>query len=85
MLYTIERHCVEEPDMPYNDGSKTLYLYAYGKKNIPSQELANLLKYMADSTKENVVNQNLEDIQEMMDDIKMDSEKGLTTSGGRWL
>jgi predicted transposase/invertase (TIGR01784 family) len=77
MLYTIERHCVEEPDMPYNDGSKTLYLYAYGKKEIPSQELANLLKYMAESTKENVVNQNLKDIQGMMDDIKMDSEKGV--------
>jgi predicted transposase/invertase (TIGR01784 family) len=77
MLYTIERHCVEEPDMPYNDGSKTLYLYAYGKKDIPSQELANLLKYMAESTKENVVNQNLKDIQGMMDDIKMDSEKGV--------
>jgi hypothetical protein len=40
---------------------------------------------MAESTKENVVNQNLKDIQGMMDDIKMDSEKGLTTSGGRWL
>jgi hypothetical protein len=77
MLYTIERRCVEEPDMPYNDGSKTLYLYAYGKKDIPSQELANLLKYMAESKKENVVNQNLEDIQGMMDDIKMDSEKGV--------
>jgi hypothetical protein len=69
--------CVEEPNMSYNDGSKTLYLYAYGKKDIPSQELANLLKYMAESTKENVVNSNLKDIQGMMDDIKMDSEKGV--------
>jgi predicted transposase/invertase (TIGR01784 family) len=77
MLYTIERRCVEEPDMSYNDGSKTLYLYAYGKKDIPSQELANLLKYMAESKKENVVNQNLEDIQGMMDDIKMDTGKGV--------
>jgi predicted transposase/invertase (TIGR01784 family) len=77
MLYTIERRCVEEPDMLYNDGSKTLYLYAYGKKDIPSQELADMLKYMADSTKENVVNSNLEDIQGMMDDIKMDSGKGV--------
>jgi hypothetical protein len=85
MLYTIERRCIEEPDMSYNDGSKTLYLYAYGKKDIPSQDLADMLKYMADSKKENVVNSNLKDIQGMMDDIKMDSEKGLTTSGGRWL
>jgi hypothetical protein len=69
--------CVEEPNMSYNDGSKTLYLYAYGKKDIPSQELANLLKYMAESTKENVVNQNLKDIQGMMDDIKMDTQKGV--------
>jgi hypothetical protein len=50
MLYTIERRCVEEPDM---------------------------LKYMAESKKENVVNQNLVDIQEMMDDIKMDTQKGV--------
>jgi hypothetical protein len=77
MLYTIKRNCAEEPDMPYNDGSKTLYLYTYGRKEIPSQELANLLKYMAESTKENVVNPNLADIQGMMDDIKMDSEKGV--------
>jgi hypothetical protein len=77
MLYTIERHCVEEPDMPYNDGSKTLYLYAYGKKEIPSQDLADMLKYMAESKKENVVNSNLKDIQGMMDDIKMDTQKGV--------
>jgi predicted transposase/invertase (TIGR01784 family) len=77
MLYTIERHCVEEPEMSYNDGSRTLYLYAYGKKEIPSQDLADMLKYMADSTKENVVNQNLKDIQGMMDDIKMDTGKGV--------
>jgi predicted transposase/invertase (TIGR01784 family) len=77
MLYTIQQHCVEEPDMPYNDGSKTLYLYAYGKKEIPSQKLADMLRYMTESTKENVVNPNLADIQEMMDDIKKDSEKGV--------
>jgi predicted transposase/invertase (TIGR01784 family) len=77
MLYTIERRCIEEPDMSYNDGSKTLYLYAYGKKEIPSQDLADMLKYMAESKKENVVNQNLVDIQEMMDDIKMDTQKGV--------
>jgi predicted transposase/invertase (TIGR01784 family) len=77
MLYTIERHCVEEPDMSYNDGSKTIYLYAYGKKEIPSQDLADMLKYMAESKTENVVNSNLKDIQGMMDDIKMDSEKGV--------
>jgi hypothetical protein len=47
------------------------------KKDIPSQELANLLKYMAESTKENGVNQNLEDIQGMMGDIKMDTQKGV--------
>jgi predicted transposase/invertase (TIGR01784 family) len=77
MLYTIERRCVEEPDMSYNDGSKTLYLYAYGKKEIPSQELVDMLKYMAESKKENVVNPNLKDIQGMMDDIKMDTQKGV--------
>jgi hypothetical protein len=36
-----------------------------------------MLKYMAESKKENVVNQNLEDIQGMMDDIKMDTGKGV--------
>jgi predicted transposase/invertase (TIGR01784 family) len=77
MLYTIEPHCVEEPDMPYHDGSKTLYLYTNGKKEIPSQELADMLKYMEESTKENVVNRDLADIQEMLDDIKMDSERGV--------
>jgi hypothetical protein len=47
------------------------------RTEIPSQELADMLKYMAESKKENVVNPNLEDIQEMMDDIKMDTGKGV--------
>ncbi|MGN0389512.1 MAG: hypothetical protein ACI4L2_01770 [Wujia sp.] len=38
MMYTVKRHCVEEPDMPYDDGDLTYFLYAYGTKEIPSHK-----------------------------------------------
>lgn len=78
MMYTIEPHCREEPDMPYEDGTRTIYLYTNGTKEIPSQELADMLKYMAESTGKNAVNHDLACIQDMIEDIKMDSERGVS-------
>ena len=76
MLYTIKNCCVEEPDMPYDDGVQTLYLYTNGKKDIPSQALSDMLKYMADSKSSNVVNCDLRQISDMMDRIKRDAGIG---------
>ena len=39
MVYTIKNSCVEEPEMPYDDGATTIFLYTKGKVGVPSGEL----------------------------------------------
>ena len=46
MVYTIRSRCVEEPEMPYDDGVSTLFLYTKGTKGNPPDDLRNLLRYM---------------------------------------
>ena len=77
MIYTIENMCKEEPDLPYNDGVRTLFLYVHGKKGAENQALAELLRYMADSRAENVTNDDIGTIQKMMDQIKQQAEIGV--------
>lgn len=77
MIYTIENMCKEEPDLPYNDGVRTLFLYVHGKKGAENQALVELLRYMADSRAENVTNDDIGTIQKMMEQIKQRSEIGV--------
>lgn len=77
MMYTIENVCKEEPDLKYDDGVRTLFLYVHGKKGTENQALVDLLRYMADSRAENVTNPDIETIQKMMDKIKRSSEIGV--------
>lgn len=77
MKYTIKRRCTEEPDMPYEDGDTTIFLYTKGKKEIPSQELKDMLKFLEDSSSENATNKRLESIHSMMEDIKINRETGV--------
>ncbi len=72
MVYTINRSCHEEPDLPYDDGSVTLYLYTRGKRGNPPEELRKLLHYMEETTRENAVNENLQAIQQMVETVKRD-------------
>lgn len=74
MVYTIKNHCVELPDMPYDDGAKTLFLYTKGKDGNPSKELQELLHYMEETTRDNACNKMLESIHEMVMKVKQDSE-----------
>lgn len=46
MVYTISNKCEEVPDMPYDDGAKTLFLYTKGTEGNPPEELRQLLHYM---------------------------------------
>ena len=59
MVYTIQNSCQEEPQMPYDDGAKTLFLYTRGSAGNPPQELCQLLTYMEHTTRANVKNENL--------------------------
>ncbi|MGN1188448.1 MAG: Rpn family recombination-promoting nuclease/putative transposase, partial [Lachnospiraceae bacterium] len=74
MIYTIQSRCVELPDMPYDDGVRTIFLYTRGKLgNIP-QQLRELLQYMEESDEKNAANDELKEIHRMVDRVKRDEE-----------
>ena len=55
--YTIRNMCVEEPEMPYDDGAQTTVLYTKGTKGDDiSEELRQFLNYMENTTQTNAVN-----------------------------
>ena len=74
MIYTIRNQCVENPELPYDDGARTIFLYTKGKKGRDNESLSQLLDYMENTTRENAVTEELEDIQEMVDVVKEDEE-----------
>ena len=70
VIYTVENHICEEPDLVYNDGVKTIYLNAAGTIGCVRQEIHDLLTYMLDSSSQNAVNDRLRSIQHVVDRIK---------------
>ena len=74
MIYTIRNQCVENPELPYDDGARTIFLYTKGEKGRDNETLSQLLDYMENTTRENAVTEELEDIQEMVDAAKEDAE-----------
>ena len=73
-LHTIRNHCVENPELPYEDGARTIFLYTKGRKGRDNESLSQLLDYMENTTRENAVSEELEAIQEMVDVVKEDAE-----------
>ena len=73
MVYTIKSGCMEEPDMPYEDGARTLFLYTKGTKGNPSKELQELLKYMEYTNAQNATNHDLQEIHRMIETVKYDA------------
>ena len=76
MMYTIKNKCVEVPEMEYEDGASTLFLYTKGTEGIPNEAVKQLLHYMEDTTYENAVNEELREIHRMVETVKKDSEVG---------
>ena len=74
MVYTIQNGCVEEPQMSYDDGAKTLFLYTKGTAGNPPEELRQLLLYFEDTTEANASNDALKEIQSMVETVKRDKE-----------
>ncbi|MCI8799247.1 MAG: hypothetical protein HFH88_05450 [Lachnospiraceae bacterium] len=74
MAYTIKSRCVEVPEMPYEDGAGTLFLYTRGTEGVPNETLKQLLHYMEHTTDENAINAELREIQEMVRTVKKDPE-----------
>lgn len=81
--YTIRNMCVEEPEMPYDDGAQTIVLYTKGTKGDDiSEEFRQFLNYMENTTQTNAVNDTLKDIQKMVDIVKRDGEVSLSYMKG---
>ena len=76
MVYTIRNHCVELPQMDYDDGAVTLFLNVKGTKGNPPEDLRMLLKYLSDTRKENACTPELSQIQDEIEAIKRDSRIG---------
>ena len=72
MVYTIRSQCVEVPEMPYDDGASTLFLYTKGTQGNPPDDLRNLLRYICETTYENAYSPSLEKVQTCIDKIKQD-------------
>lgn len=77
MIYTVKNSCVEEPDMEYEDGASTLFLYTKGTKGVPNEALKQLLHYMEETSYENAVNDDLRRIHEMVEIVKRDPETSI--------
>lgn len=77
MVYTIRSKCEENPEMKYDDGNITIYLYTKGKAGNDRKVLHDMLKYMERSRKENAVNEPLKEIQKLVEEIRQDEEIGV--------
>lgn len=74
MVYTVKNQCVEVPEMPYEDGASTLFLYTKGTQGVPNKELEQLLHYMEDTRYENAMNEDLREIHRMVETVKKEPE-----------
>lgn len=72
--YTIKNGCVELPKLPYEDGTRTIYLYTNGKRGDISEELKQLLKYLEHTTAQNATTEKIQEIDKMIEIVKRDEE-----------
>lgn len=77
MVYTAKNGILEEPDIPYEDGARTIFLYTRGRRGNPPEDLRQLLQYMEHSSKENAKTKDLQRLHEMVTAVKRDGEVGL--------
>ena len=77
MVYTVQNQCVEDHTLPYDDGARKIFLYTKGKEGNPSQKLRDMLKYIEESTDENVTNQDIASIQQLVNRVKRKKEVGI--------
>ena len=77
MVYTVKSQCVEDSDIPYEDGIRKLYLYTRGTEGNPSQELQDMLRYIENSIEENVTNETIQAIHAGIQAVKQSKEVGV--------
>ena len=70
MVYTVKKSCLEEPEMLYDDGAYTLYLYIGGDSDGMPVNLVHLLQFMKNTTADNAADEHLQEILSMVENIK---------------
>ena len=75
--YTIKNMCVEDTEIPYEDGARTIVLYTKGSKGDVSEELRQFLDYMEHTDHAHAVSDTLRELQKMVDIVKHDGEVSL--------
>lgn len=78
IIYTVKNQCLEEPTLIYDDGALNLFLYVKGKKGAISKKLKELLHYMENTTRNNAVNDSLQELHSMVDQIKHNKEVSIS-------
>ncbi|MBO5523760.1 MAG: hypothetical protein J5986_08830, partial [Roseburia sp.] len=54
MVYTVQNQCIEDTHVRYEDGAKKIFLPTKGVKGNPSQEFRDMLKYIEETTADNL-------------------------------
>lgn len=85
MIYSVKKVLEEFPEIEYNDGIKTIFLYTGGRYG-GSQALKNLLAYIENSEKDNAVDTDLKYVHTNIVRLKQNPERGVryTTMRG-WM
>lgn len=76
MCYTVRNNILEEPDVEYEDGAVSLFLYTRGKTE-ENEELSRILHYIEDSVEENAVTDELRELHKYVLEIKRKREVGV--------
>lgn len=74
MIYTVRRKCEEIPEMKYDDGAMTLFLYTKGTKGNPPEALVQFLHYMEKTEAINATNEQLQKMHRIVEFVKQDTE-----------
>ena len=78
MVYTCRVRCEEMPELSYDNGVTYIYLYTKGTKNVPSQKVADVLRFMENSTQSNAIKQEeCTALWNMMEDVKKQRKVGV--------
>ena len=85
MMYKIENHCEEVPELEYNDGVKIIYFNTVGTKG-GSEELKVFLNYLENSTRENAVDAATQEVESYVESIKDRGQiEGNYMTVGEWI
>lgn len=69
MMYTIRNHCQEVPSLNYDDGLTFIYFYTGGHKG-GNEDIHAMLRYLADSRRENVTDPSTEELHDYVCHVK---------------